>query len=108
MNVINILEKISFDWCASGNGGLRSVFHMLKILLNIIHIIVPIALIVMTSLDVAKKIINPDDKDGQKKIMIRAIAALIVFLTPTIVNFSLKIIDATSTDSHLSSCWDSA
>ncbi len=111
MNIINFLVNINL---CSGNTSIQPILHMVKVILDVVRIIVPIGLVVMTSLDVAKKVINPDDKDGQKKIMIRAIAALIVFLLPTIVNLSLKIVDwgtgkdVNNTSSSLSSCWKNA
>lgn len=110
MNIVDFI--INFSWC-SGENSIQPVLHMIKILLDIIRIIVPIGLIIMTTLDVTKKVINPDDKDGQKKIMTRAIAALVIFLLPTIINISLKIIDwGTGTDvkenGELSSCWRNA
>ena len=74
---------IDFDWLAQD--GIQDIINSVYKALDIIRIVVPIGLIVMTTLDVSKKVINPDDKDGQKKIMIRAIAALIVFLLPTII-----------------------
>ncbi len=80
---------IDFNWFADDR--LKNVINMVLKILDIIRIIVPIVLIVMTSLDIAKKVINPEEKEGQKKIMIRAIAALLVFLAPTLVNIFLKI-----------------
>ena len=114
MDLFNILE-FSWDWC-KGNSSILPVLHMIKVLLNIIRIVVPIGLIAFTTFDVVKKVINPDDKDGQKKIMTRAIAALIVFLIPTIINLTLKVIDigtgkkvdSDSTSPSLSSCWAKA
>ncbi len=111
MNIIDLI--VSWSWC-SGENSIQPVLHMIRILLDVIRIVVPIGLIVMTSFDIAKKVINPDDKDGQKKIMIRAIAALIVFLLPTIINLSLKVIDwgtgndVTSDNGSLSACWRNA
>lgn len=107
MNIINLL--FSWSWCT----GLQPVLHLIKEVLNIVRIIVPIALIAMTTVDITKNVINPDDKDGQKKIMIRAIAALIVFLTPTLIRLSFKIIDwgrnvdgtYDNAESGLSNCW---
>ena len=109
---MNVFEIFSWAWC-SGDNSVQPVFHLIKVILGIVRIIVPIALIAMTSLDVAKKVINPDDKDGQKKIMLRAIAALVVFLTPTIIELTLKVIDwgspgRTNGDPTLSQCWDQA
>ncbi len=99
----------SWDWCS----GLQPVLHLIKEVLNILRIVVPIALIAMTTLDIAKNVINPDDKDGQKKIMLRIIAALVVFLTPTIIRLSFRVIDWSrnvdgtyeNAESGLSSCW---
>ena len=75
---------IEFDWLSQE--GIQSAINMIFKLIDIIRIVVPIGLIVMTSLDISKKVINPEDKDGQKKIMTRAIAALIVFLIPNFID----------------------
>ena len=107
MNIINLL--FSWDWCK----GLQPVLHLIKEVLNIVRIVVPIALIAMTTLDITKNVINPDDKDGQKKIMTRAIAALIVFLVPTFIKLTFIVIDWGSNSSGtyddnvsaLSRCW---
>ena len=90
MNIIDFI--FSFSWC-SGQNSFRSFFQILKSILDILRIVVPIALIVMTSLDIAKKVINPEEKEGQNKIMTRAIAALIVFLVPTFIRITFKVID---------------
>lgn len=86
----NLLYMI-WDWCAQQ--GVRDAFSILKTVLDILKIVVPIGLVVMTSFDIAKKVINPEEKEGQKKIMIRLIAALIVFFTPFIIKTLFWIID---------------
>ena len=104
---------MSWDWC-SGKNSIQPIFHMIKQVLEILRIVVPIALIAMTSFDIAKKVINPEDKDGQKKIMYRVIAAVIVFLVPTIIKLTFRVIDWGMTgnkdsyqesESGLSACW---
>ena len=110
MNIINFL--FSWDWC-SGEYSFGPVFRMVKEILNILRIVVPIALIAMTSFKKKKKVIDPNEKDGQKKIMIRAIAALIVFLVPTMIRLTFKVIDwgrnvdgsYANAESGLSKCW---
>ena len=82
---------IVFSWLERPE--VQGVISMIFKILDILRIVVPIGLIVMTTLDVMKKVINPEDKDGQKKIMIRAIAALIVFLIPTFIRIVFKIMD---------------
>ena len=80
---------IDFSWF---NGkGVSEVINAIYKIVDIIRIVVPIGLIVMTTFDVSKKVINPEDKEGQKKILIRAIAALVIFLLPTIINLFLRL-----------------
>lgn len=106
---MNIL--FSWDWCSQA--GVKGVLDMVRTIVDIIRIIVPIVLILMTSLDIMKKVIDPEDKDGQKKIMIRAIAALIIFLIPVMIRITFKLIDwgrgvngsYDNAESGLSRCW---
>ena len=91
MNLINILATEFSGWC--NEEGVRQAIHLVKSILEVLRIVVPIGLILMTTLDITKKVINPDEKDGQKKIMNRALAALIVFLLPTFIGLVFKIID---------------
>ena len=71
MEIINILAKTEFSGWFSQNGGICGAITLIKNILELLRIVVPIGLIVMTTLDVAKKVINPNEKDGQKKIMTR-------------------------------------
>ena len=85
---------------------------IIKIVLNVIRLVVPIGLIVMTVLDISKNVINPDEKDSMKKIGTRLIAAVIVFLVPTIVNIIMGLVDValgsgagSNYEYTLSDCW---
>ena len=110
MNIISYIA--SWDWC-SGENNIQPILHMVKVLVDIMRIVVPIGLIVMTTIDITKKVIDPNEKEGQQKIMYRAIAALIVFLVPTIISIAFKIIDwgngndgsYDNPTSGLSQCW---
>lgn len=111
MEIINILASEFSGWC--NEDGVRNAFHLIKSVLEVLRIVVPIGLIVMTTFDIIKKVINPDEKDGQKKIMTRAIAAVIVFFIPTMISIVFRLIDIgkgtdgsyDSANSSLSSCW---
>ena len=102
---------ISWNWC--DQEGVRGVFHLIKSLLDIVRYAVPILLIIMTTLDIIKKVINPEEKEGQKKIMNRIVAALVVFLIPLFIQLVFKVIDWGSgidgsyqnAESGLSRCW---
>ena len=105
MDIVNML--VSWDCSIGGRNSLVPIFNVIKSALGIIRIVVPIALIVLTTLDVSKKVLNPEDKDAQKKIMIRAIAALLVFLTPTLIDLTMDLLGG-NTSSGLSACWSNA
>lgn len=117
MNLLKILAQADFNWCPSDDEGLIPVFRIVKVCLNVIRIAIPIILIVMTVLDVSKNVINPDEKDSMKKIGNRIIAAVVVFLVPTIVNIIIKIADVAlgndtasnaTNDRGLLDCWNAA
>ena len=101
-DIMNIL----FDWC--GRCGVQKVMYLIKTLVNIIRWVVPIGLIIMTSLDIAKKVLNPDEKEGQKKIMHRVIAGLIVFFVPLFIRFVLYIVDIGAENKNGTSSYNSA
>lgn len=81
-----------FDFC--GACGTKQAFAIIKTLLTWVRIAVPIGLIALTIVDVSKKTLKPDDKDGQKKILTRLIASVIVFFVPVMVRFVLRLVDA--------------
>lgn len=83
--------NIIFSWLEE-EGVIKVIDFVYKII-EVIRIIVPIGLIVMTTLDITKKVINPQEKEGQKKIMIRFVAAIIVFLAPLFIRLVFKLGD---------------
>lgn len=100
-----------FNWC--NESGVISVFKIIKAVLNVIRLAVPIGLIVWTMIELFKNVLNPDDKDSKKKIMNRAIAAVIVFLVPVIVNLVMNLVDiglgsGSGYDYNVSECWKKA
>ena len=109
---MNILDIASWNWCTQE--GVKGVLKLVMGIISIIRYVVPIALIVMTSLDIIKKVINPDDKDGQKKILTRAIAAVVIFFIPLLIKFVFIVIDwgigsgdsYSDADSNLQACLD--
>ena len=114
MEIINTFASIAADfsgWCSQPE--VKQAFAMVRNVLQVLRIVVPIALLIVTSIDIAKKVINPEEKDGQKKIMTRAIAAVIVFFIPTFIGIVFKIIDIgkdsgsayKESRAGLSECW---
>lgn len=83
---------ILFDWLAQA--GVIKVFKLIREILNIVRIIVPIMLIVLSVFDILKVVMNPDEeKNMKKKLTNRLLAAIIVFLVPTLVNLVMDVVD---------------
>ena len=72
------------------------ILYLSKVFINILRFIVPLGLIFKTILDVYKQILNPNDKESLTKIRNRAIAAVIVFIVPTLVNLIISFITKVS------------
>ena len=81
---------IEFDWLEQES--VQNVLSFIYSLLDIIKFIIPIILIIVTTIDITKKIIDPNEKEGQQKIIRRAIAAVIIFFLPTIINMFFDMI----------------
>ena len=73
--------------------GVLQVFRIAGVVKNIFKILVPVLLIIVVSIDLGKALISGDDKDlmEQKDVIIkRLVAAVLVFLLPTIIDIILK------------------
>ena len=87
------------------DGGLVVLIDMTRSVLNIIQIVVPILLTVWAAWGFLQMTINPDTKNGLKKIFNKFVAAMIVFLIPAFVNFTLGLMPETFS---LNACWKQA
>ena len=68
-------------------------------ILNYVRVIGPIAVILLSALDFIKAIMSSDEKamkQAQSKLIIRLVAALALFLIPTLVSLLLSFINATN------------
>ena len=88
------------------NPDILRVISFIKILINVVKFLVPMGLIIMVSLDIGKGVISGENfekilKASGNKIL----AAMMIFLLPTIVNFTLVLVDETTS---YESCWANA
>ena len=77
----------------------ESVAWLLQQLLNYIKILGPILVVILSSLDFAKAIITSDDesmKKAEKKLAIRLVLAIALFLIPTLVSVLLDTFGITT------------
>lgn len=90
-------------------GGIAEVIGLAKMVIKVLQLVVPIGLIIMGTIDMAKAVIAGDEKkmkEAQKPFIKRIIAAVIVFLIPIIVNMVLSFV--TTGNSDWIDCWNSA
>ena len=76
-----------------------SVGWLLNTILNYIKIIGPILVVLLSSIDFIKAVVGFDEKamkEAQSKLVIRLVAALCLFLVPTLVQLLLSFINATT------------
>ena len=77
----------------------ESVAWLLQQILNYIKILGPILVVILSSMDFAKAIIASDDesmKKAEKKLMIRLVLAVALFLVPTLVSVMLNVLGYTA------------
>ena len=88
-------------------GGIAEVVGLAKMVIKVLQLVVPIGLIIMGTIDMAKAVIAGDEKkmkEAQKPFIKRIIAAVIVFLIPIIVNMVLSFV--TKGNSDWIDCWN--
>ena len=91
-------------------GGLGPIVSVLKGVFNIIKILVPIFLLIMGVVDLAKAVLASDEKEikaGQSKLVKRAISAVAVFFAVTLVDAIMGLVGAgeEDTDGTTSASW---
>ena len=94
LNLINVLTTVKADTLCEE---LEPVLRIVGIAIFIIKVVVPIMLIVVGMLDMAKAVTEKDEnkiKDAQHKLIKKAIAAVLVFLIVTIVGVLMNLIGA--------------
>lgn len=92
------------DEIAAACNGLENVVGIVKFALNIIQWVVPIILIVLGTVDLVKAVTQGKEeeiKKGQKILIQRIIAAVIVFLVPLIVSIIMGWLGS----SDWKTCW---
>ncbi len=80
-------------------GDPNSVAWLLQQILNIIKVVGPLLVVVLSSIDFAKVIIKSDDEamaKAQKKLIIRLILAALLFFIPLLVEVMLDVFGFTS------------
>lgn len=90
----------------------KDIWNIVGVILTILKIVIPIILVVLGSIDLLKAVTS-DDKDMIKKQSMvlgkRAIAAIIIFFIPTIIEGVFALLSVTSgTIESADQCWKCA
>ena len=107
--MILFLEDTTMTSC--GDSNLLTIMQLIRQALKLIQILVPIALIIFGTLDMAKCVIAGDEKkikENQGKFIKRIASAIIVFLIPIIVNFVMSFAFTDTVNEDWTNCWNDA
>ncbi|MBO4245614.1 MAG: hypothetical protein J5892_02590 [Bacilli bacterium] len=94
LNRIQRMETSSIAFCASTSGVLK-VFKLVGYAIIIIRILVPIALIIYGSIEMFKVVMSGKEEamsTAISNLFKKFIAALIIFIVPTVVNFAVSLV----------------
>ena len=102
MQILNCVSELG---TCCGDFGLAATLNIIRNVLTVIQIVVPIILIVMSTVSLTKMVINPEEKNGLKKIYNQYLAAVFVFMMPVVVDALLNMMP---NNYSLSACWEQA
>ena len=84
---------------------LVTILDIVRKIFDLIQIIVPIFLLVMATFNFVVLVVNPETKNGVKKIINQFLAALIIFFIPTFLNVVLNMMPSSF---QIADCWNQA
>ena len=102
MELFQILDCSSLGTCCK-DYSILGVLQVTKVIFGLIQFVVPIILIVAGTIQFLQLTINPELKDGFRRVLNKFMAAVIIFLLPTLVDVFLT---ATSENFTISACWN--
>ena len=98
MYILDVMETC-------GNPALSTILPVVKMIMLLIQIVVPAALIISFTIEFTKLSVNPEDKNGFRKLLDKIIAAVIVFMLPVLINMILGVVGEST---EFSDCWNKA
>ena len=102
--MFQILDCSDLGTCCN-DYALANILDVSRKIFDLIQLIVPIALIIAATIQLAILVVNPEEKAGTKKIFNKFIAAAVVFFVPILFNMSIGVFPE-----HFSvrTCWEEA
>ena len=84
---------------------LANFLDTIRRIFELIQLIIPILLILMSVIQLTQLTMNPETKDGIKKIKNKVIAAFLVFIVPVLLNAAIGLV---SDNFEVITCWNQA
>lgn len=90
------------------NESLLKVIYLIKTILNMAQVVIPIILIIWCIWDAIRNMISQNGWDGKiiKRIINKFLAAVFVFVLPTIINIVLELLGQNGY--QVGTCWEEA
>jgi len=105
MGLIQILDcSTTLNNCCS-SFATANVLDITRKIFDLIQMIVPIILILMATIQFVQLSINPELKDGFRRVLNKIVAAFIIFLLPVLMDAVLGLVPG---DVQVSACWKAA
>lgn len=107
LDALLFLSKDESTACIDGS--LLNIMRLVRLVIKVLQIAVPVGLILMGTIDIAKSVIAGDEKkikEAQKPFVKRIVAAIIFFLIPYIVNIAINLVVSDASDWR--NCWNTA
>ena len=103
MYILDTCSNILGTCCTSP--GIVPLLSITRKIIDFIQLIIPILLIVYATIELTKLVVNPEEKNGLKKVTNKFLAAAIVFFIPVIINALMAMMPNSFS---ISSCWTQA
>ena len=85
--------------------GLVLIIDIARKVMGVMQIAVPIILIIWATVELMQLVMNPEEKNGVKKLINKFIAAAVVLLLPVFINITMGLI---GDDFSITACWKQA
>ena len=109
VNMMNYLKLLADFNCTDPD--VQKIVGLVKWVFNAICIAIPVIIIILIVIDVAKVATagNVDEKmkkEVGQKVVTRLIYAVVIFLVPTIVNLIFRMLPASTVGNTFVDCWN--
>lgn len=105
MELFQILDCSSVVGSCCSDYSMVMVLEITRRIFELIQFVVPVVLIVAGTIQFVQMTINPELKDGFRKILNKLIAAIIIFLLPALMDV---VLGAVSSNVSIAACWEQA